>query len=89
MVTARFPRLPRLAHRLYTMNFFDTFDVSRSATPTAQSESIQDNSARPQPEVTLNEEVNQVVGQLGRLWGGFRKQVRYTPLLPSQMAEQS
>lgn len=29
--------------------------------------------AQPQP--TLGEEVNEVIGQLGRFWGGFQKQV--------------
>ena len=29
-----------------------------------------------QPSPTLNEEVTEVIGQLGRFWGGFRKQVR-------------
>ncbi|KAF8161230.1 hypothetical protein B0H34DRAFT_673223 [Crassisporium funariophilum] len=46
------------------MNFLDTYDITRSATPNPN-----------QPEQpTLNEEVNQVIGQLGRFWGGFRKQ---------------
>lgn len=55
-----------------TMNFFD-YELSRNATATPpQSASDANTSAEP----TLNEEVNQVVGQLGKLWGGFRKQVR-------------
>ena len=51
------------------MNFLDAYDVSdvTAATPT------RDGETRPEP--SLNEEVSQVVGQLGRLWGGFRKQV--------------
>lgn len=49
------------------MNFFDTYDITRSATPNV------DLPGRDQP--SLNEEVNQVIGQLGRFWGGFRKQV--------------
>ncbi|THH01130.1 hypothetical protein EW026_g1527 [Hermanssonia centrifuga] len=44
------------------MNFLDTYDVSGTSTP------------REGPEPTLNEEVTQVVGQLSRFWGGFRKQ---------------
>jgi hypothetical protein len=27
------------------------------------------------PQQTLGEEVNEVIGQLGRFWGGFQKQV--------------
>ena len=50
------------------MNFLDTYDISRTSTPNPnQSE---------QP--SLNEEVNQVISQLGRFWGGFRKQVPLT-----------
>lgn len=48
------------------MNFLDTYDISRSSTP---------NPSQEQP--TLNEEVNQVISQLGRFWGGFRKQVPF------------
>ncbi|KII92972.1 hypothetical protein PLICRDRAFT_135006 [Plicaturopsis crispa FD-325 SS-3] len=51
------------------MNFFDTYDITGGAggtnTPPAQSD---------HPEPSLNEEVTQVIGQLGRFWGGFRKQ---------------
>ncbi|KDQ57772.1 hypothetical protein JAAARDRAFT_58356 [Jaapia argillacea MUCL 33604] len=46
------------------MNFFDNYDISRSSTPPT--------AAERQP--TLNEEVTEVMGQLGRFWGGFRKQ---------------
>jgi len=53
------------------MNFLDTFDVATSASPNPEQ-------AAEQP--SLNEEVNQVIGQLGRFWGGFRKQVcTFTP----------
>lgn len=68
------------------MNFFDTFEVARSTTPTTQTDNSQNGtgtSSTPQqqtPEPTLNDEINQVVGQLGRLWGGFRKQVRLTSI---------
>lgn len=46
-----------------TMNFLDTYDIAGSSTP-------------PQlPDQPLNEEVQEVMGQLNRFWGGFRKQV--------------
>jgi hypothetical protein len=31
--------------------------------------------AAPAPQQSLEEEVNEVIGQLGRFWGGFQKQV--------------
>ncbi|GBE81320.1 hypothetical protein SCP_0310470 [Sparassis crispa] len=46
------------------MNFFDAYDISGPSTPTSGQ----------QAEPSLNEEVSQVVGQLSRFWGGFRKQ---------------
>ncbi|KAI0074383.1 hypothetical protein K474DRAFT_1626034 [Panus rudis PR-1116 ss-1] len=46
------------------MNFLDAYDVASPATPVPGS----------QTEQTLNDEVNQVVGQLSKFWGGFRKQ---------------
>lgn len=46
------------------MNFIDTYDAAGVATPPASNEE--------QP--SLNQEVNEVIGQLGRFWGGFRKQ---------------
>ncbi|KAI0812587.1 hypothetical protein BC629DRAFT_1474091 [Irpex lacteus] len=47
------------------MNFIDAYDITGpTATPPP----------REGPEPTLNEEVTQVVGQLSRFWGGFRKQ---------------
>jgi len=49
------------------MNFLDTFDIAGSASP---------NPERNPEQPSLNEEVNQVIGQLGRFWGGFKKQVR-------------
>lgn len=48
------------------MNFLDTYDIAGTVTPPPRTE----------PEQSLNEEVSQVIGQLGRFWGGFRKQVR-------------
>ncbi|TFK23919.1 hypothetical protein FA15DRAFT_680934 [Coprinopsis marcescibilis] len=46
------------------MNFFDTYDITRGPTPQPPAEG--------QP--SLNEEMTEVIGQLGRFWGGFRKQ---------------
>ncbi|KAJ7703052.1 hypothetical protein B0H17DRAFT_975011 [Mycena rosella] len=43
------------------MNFLDPYDIT-SGTPPQQSEQ------------SINEEVSQVMGQLGRFWGDFRKQ---------------
>lgn len=49
------------------MNFLDAYDITDpTTTPSGSQEG---------PEPTLNEEVKQVVGQLSRFWGGFRKQV--------------
>ncbi|KAJ7045662.1 hypothetical protein C8F04DRAFT_940133 [Mycena alexandri] len=42
-------------------NFLDPYDLSSGTPP-------------QQPEQSLNEEVSQVMGQLGRFWGDFRKQ---------------
>lgn len=44
------------------MNFFDTYEL---ASPGTSSE----------PRQSLNEEVAEVMGQFGRFWGTFRKQV--------------
>ncbi|GLB37555.1 putative BSD domain containing protein [Lyophyllum shimeji] len=44
------------------MNFLDTYEVASETTPTQR------------PEQSLNDEVSEVIGQLGRFWGGFRKQ---------------
>ncbi|KAJ7076353.1 hypothetical protein B0H15DRAFT_864239 [Mycena belliarum] len=43
------------------MNFLDPYDITSGTPP-------------QQPEQSLNEEVSQVIGQLGRFWGDFRKQ---------------
>lgn len=48
------------------MNYVDAIDVSGVNTPPANAEGP--------PVQTLNEEVNQVLGQLNSFWGGFRKQ---------------
>ena len=53
-----------------TMNYVDGIDLSGVDTPTANDEGP--------PTQTLNEEVNQVLGQLNSFWGGFRKQVGRT-----------
>ncbi|KAK0485838.1 hypothetical protein IW261DRAFT_1548860 [Armillaria novae-zelandiae] len=47
------------------MSFLDPYDISAAGTSTPPS---------GQPEQSLNEEVTQVLGQLNRFWGGFRKQ---------------
>ncbi|KJA28971.1 hypothetical protein HYPSUDRAFT_128459 [Hypholoma sublateritium FD-334 SS-4] len=49
------------------MNYLDTYDLTRPETPNPVD-------APPAAQPTLNEEVTQVIGQLGRFWGGFRKQ---------------
>lgn len=47
------------------MNFLDTYGIAGpSDVPENQSEH------------TLNEEVSEVMGHIGRFWGGFRKQAR-------------
>ncbi|EMD32040.1 hypothetical protein CERSUDRAFT_119045 [Gelatoporia subvermispora B] len=46
------------------MNFFDNYDLAGSSTPPSTE----------QTEPSLEQEVQQVVGQLSRFWGGFRKQ---------------
>lgn len=58
------------------MNFFDTYEIARSTTPNVEQV---DNNEQP----TLNEEVSQVIGQLGRFWGGFRKQVWFATVANS------
>ncbi|KAG8213653.1 hypothetical protein J3R82DRAFT_10346 [Butyriboletus roseoflavus] len=49
------------------MNFLDTYGITGTGTSTPLS-------SERQPEQSLNEEVSQVIGQLERFWGGFRKQ---------------
>ncbi|KAG6873417.1 hypothetical protein C0995_015842 [Termitomyces sp. Mi166 len=44
------------------MNFLDTHDIAGPSTPPQRSEQ------------SLNDEVSEVIGQLGRFWGGFKKQ---------------
>ncbi|CCM03319.1 uncharacterized protein FIBRA_05447 [Fibroporia radiculosa] len=46
------------------MNFLDAYDIAGTPTPPPGQQS----------ETSLNDEVTQVVGQLSRFWGGFRKQ---------------
>lgn len=48
------------------MNFLDAYDITEPTETPRTTEG---------PETSLNEEVTQVVGQLSRFWGGFRKQV--------------
>lgn len=52
------------------MNYVDAVDPSGVNTPPANIE-------QP-PAQTLNEEVNEVIGQLSSFWGGFRKQASPT-----------
>ena len=59
------------------MNFFDAYDISGTATAPANT----------QPTQRLNEEVSEVVGQLSRFWGGFRKQVGTLTLSPTHSAQ--
>ncbi|KAG5648557.1 hypothetical protein DXG03_003168 [Asterophora parasitica] len=47
------------------MNFLDTYDIAGQTPPIQEPQ---------QPQQSLNEEVSEVIGQLGRFWGGFRKQ---------------
>lgn len=49
------------------MNFLDTYGITGTGTSTPPADN--------RPEQSLDEEVSQVVGSLGRFWGGFRKQV--------------
>ena len=48
------------------MNYVDAIDLSGVNTPPANPEQL--------PAQSFNEEVNDVIGQLGSFWGGFRKQ---------------
>jgi hypothetical protein len=60
------------------MNFIDAYEVPGTTTPPAT-----DNSNQPQQ--SLNEEVSQVIGQLNRFWGGFRKQASFCTLIVSSI----
>lgn len=48
------------------MNFLDTYGLTGTGANTLP--------VNAHPEQSLNEEVSQVIGQLGKFWGGFRKQ---------------
>ncbi|TFL01600.1 hypothetical protein BDV98DRAFT_529405 [Pterulicium gracile] len=48
------------------MSFLDPYDISNAGTATPP--------LNPPPEKSLNEEVTQVIGQLGSWWGGFKQQ---------------
>lgn len=48
------------------MNFLDTYGLTGMGANTPPVDT--------HPEQSLNEEVSQVIGQLGKFWGGFRKQ---------------
>ena len=49
------------------MNFLDTYGITGTGTSTPPPGN--------RPEQSLDEEVSQVIGTLGRFWGGFKKQV--------------
>ncbi|KAG8886080.1 hypothetical protein FRB97_007956 [Tulasnella sp. 331] len=55
-----------------SMDLYDFSEVPAPVNPAAVGSSTGSETTVPQP--TLEEEVNQVVGQFGRFWGGFRKQ---------------
>lgn len=57
-------RIP--GYKKLTMNFLDTYGLTGTGTNTPPVNAL--------PEQSLNEEVSQVIGQLGKFWGGFRKQ---------------
>lgn len=63
MLATRIPGSKKL-----TMNFLDTYGLTGTGTNTPPVNAL--------PEQSLNEEVSQVIGQLGKFWGGFRKQAR-------------
>ncbi|KAG0700737.1 hypothetical protein DFH29DRAFT_930567 [Suillus ampliporus] len=48
------------------MNFLDTYGLTGTGANTPP--------VNAHPEQSLNEEVSEVIGQLGKFWGGFRKQ---------------
>ncbi|KIO30692.1 hypothetical protein M407DRAFT_5460 [Tulasnella calospora MUT 4182] len=54
------------------MNSIDLYEFSESTSGTATPSAASTAAAAQQP--SLEEEVNQVVGQLGRFWGGFKRQ---------------
>lgn len=53
---------------LLAMSFLDPYDIANTGTSTPP--------INPHPEKSLNDEVSQVMGQLGSWWGGFKRQVR-------------
>lgn len=69
------------------MNSLDLyeFDLNKPPTPVPPIDGSVASGSRsispPTHEPTLNEEVTQALGQLGRFWGGFRRQVRITVLV--------
>lgn len=64
-----------------TLDLYE-FEINKPPTPVPASEKPTDDSSgstsattAPASEPSLNEEVNQAIGQLGRFWGGFRASV--------------
>jgi len=72
---------PRDGHRVawHILPIMTFWDVSFSPAPPEASTPPPQTAA--QPSQSLNDEVTEVIGQLERFWGGFRKQVR--PLTPA------
>lgn len=54
----------------------DLYDFSETTGADPLTAASSGSNATGVPQQTLEQEVNQVFGQLGRFWGGFRKQVR-------------
>ena len=72
---------------------FETYSVTRMSFWDVSFTSSSPGTSTPQPHVagqpspSLNEEVTEVIGQLGRFWGGFRKQVRHSVVFSSPNTE--
>ena len=62
------------------MNTLDLYEYDGSLSPRDNNDDGAEGSAVKANQPSLNEEVNQVIGQLGRFWGGFKKQVSLTSI---------
>ena len=75
-----------------TINF-ETYSVTRMSFWDVSFTSSSSGTSTPQPQLpgqpsqSLNEEVTEVIGQLGRFWGGFRKQVRHSIVFSQRNTE--